>query len=250
MSKKLVLLSLATAAWPFATAAQSRVENIQSTLQQWVKVESELSRESNDWQVEKTILADTLAVLAQQRAALTEAIATARETASAAETQRAEFDAQRAGLRTIAELVETRIAALESGVLALLPRLPAPLAAEIAPLVRRIPITDTTRVALSSRVQNVVGILTLVDKFNAGVSLVTEVRDVDGSPKEVRTLYFGLATGYFLDGSGTYSGRGTPGDTGWVWSTDATLAPTVGNLFAIYDSTRPAAYVGLPVEIR
>lgn len=250
MSKKLVLLTLATAAWPFATAAQSRVETIQSTLQQWVKVESELSRESNDWLVEKTILNDSLAVLAQQKAALTEAIATARETASAAETQRTDLDTQRAGLRSIADLVETRIAALETGVLALLPRLPAPLATEIAPLVRRIPTTDTARVVLSSRVQNVVGILTLVDKFNTGVTLVTEVRDVEGAPKEVRTLYFGLATAYFLDASGSYSGRGTPGDTGWVWTTDASLAPSVGNLLAIYDSTRPATYVGLPVEIR
>ena len=66
--------------------------------------------------------------------------------------------------------------------------------------------------------QNVVGILSQADKFNTTLTATSESREIEGGKVvEVRTLYWGLATAYYVDASGEYAGIGYTGPDGWEW---------------------------------
>lgn len=250
MRKSILFAAACGAAGIVASVSAQDARTLQTSLQEWVRVQKQIADDRTAWRQEQEILGDSIAVLERQRTTLQEAIALSQETATAADKERAALAEEREQLRELAAIVEARLAAQETAILALNHRLPVPLQEEIAPLRRRIPREGAGNVPLGVRLQNVVGILTQIDKFNSGVTLVSELRELGGGAREVRTLYFGLAGAYFLDVSGTYGGVGTPGAQGWEWREEPSLTGALGDLFAIYANTKQAQFVGLPAQIR
>jgi hypothetical protein len=233
-----------------ASVAAQDARTLQTSLQEWVKVQKQIADDRTAWRAEKEILGDSIAVLERQRTTLQEAIALSQQTATAADDERVALAGERERLRELAAIAEARVAAQEAAILALNERLPPPLQEEIAPLRRRIPRDGAGNAPLGARLQNIVGILTQIDKFNSGVTLVSELREIGGGAREVRTLYFGLAGAYFLDASGAYGGVGVPGAQGWEWREEPGLTGPLADLFAVYANTKQAQFVSLPVQIR
>jgi hypothetical protein len=96
-----------------------------------------------------------------------------------------------------------------------------------------------------------VGLINEVDKFNAAVTVVSQVqKNPAGAEVQVETVYLGLAQAFFVDKAGEYAGVGVPGPDGWQWTPKPELAGRIQKSIAMYKNAAPAAFVSLPVTIR
>ena len=150
-----------------------------------------------------------------------------------------------------AAAVEGSIQQLEVQIKRVVKTLPTPLVEKIKPLIRRLPEDSAhTKLSLGERVQNIVGILSQADKFNATITQTSESRELDsGKTIEVRTLYWGLAMAYYVDGAGEYAGIGFPGADGWEWPQIEGAGPQIKKLLAVYEGSADIQFVEVPARI-
>jgi len=100
-------------------------------------------------------------------------------------------------------------------------------------------------------VQNIVGILSQTDKFNTTITQTSESRKIDGGKTvEVRTLYWGLATAYYVDSSGQYAGYGYPTAAGWEWPRLDDAGETIKRLIDVYEGTGKIQFIQVPAHIK
>lgn len=225
-------------------------ENFQM-LDQWVEVEKTISKEKNDWEVEKRGLQDIIKVYEQELKLLLEKIEEAEEFTSAADSKRSDLLEAQDELRTIESKLEAVVAAQEARLLGIVERIPTPLKDEIAPLTRRIPVdASATSLSISQRLQSIVGVLTQIDKFNTAVEIAPEQREFEGNLVQVTTIYFGLGAAYYADRSGEHAGYGRSTDSGWEWVSDVSIASNVLRLIDMYEgNTTQIEFVPMPVNI-
>jgi hypothetical protein len=121
---------------------------------------------------------------------------------------------------------------------------------ELQPLINRLPQpNEETRLSLSQRMQNIVGILGQADNFNNSVTPVSETREFPDGMVAVDTLYFGMGIAYYVDGAGEHAGIGFPAADGWRWEQRADLAESITQLVGVYRKNLQARYVSLPAEL-
>jgi len=233
--------------------AHADTERARTAYTEWSRVMTQLSQERAEWVREKAMIADTLAAGRAEAQAIDQRIAEINATASETDRKRGELTAQIDEAKATAEILATRVGEFEQRVRALLPLLPDATRAELQPAIQMLP-TDpkATKVPLSQRASTVVMLLAQIDKFNSGINLVSEIRDLgDGRTVEVKTIYFGLATAYFADANLTTAGYGTPGPQGWEWKpADTKTAEQIALAIAMHENAKPPAFVNLPVVIR
>lgn len=232
--------------------ADNPVHQARSILEQWVATEKLISEEANQWEVEKAIIEAEIETLEAEISILRERISRAEETTSAADARRRELVETSDRLREQVQVIESLVPQFEAKLHSLSPRLPEPLLASVRTFLQRIPRSgESTRLSIGQRVQLLVGTLQQIDNFSRQVNVVRELQSTpDGRTAEVSTIYFGLANAYFVDGTQTYAGFGTPGPNGWEWTTDASLARRIANAVAVYDTSRLAEFIPLPVLIK
>ena len=158
---------------------------------------------------------------------------------------------EEAALKEAGAGVAARTAGLERDLKVLVPRLPEPIKTKVEPLIARMPADpEHTSISVAERLQNVVGILNEVGKFNGEITLATEVRTLaDGKPSEVRTIYVGLAQAYYVSAGGE-AGIGRPSENGWNWEARPNLAKDVQHAVEILQTKAKPAFVPLPVNIQ
>jgi len=166
--------------------------------------------------------------------------------------QRLAAEAQKAELEAATQKVGELVGGLEQRVQELAPSFPPPLADKLSSALKRIPADPAnTKMSGLERMQTVVGILNEVDKFNAAITVVSEVqKNPAGAEVQVETLYLGLAQAYFVDKAGDYAGVGTPAATGWQWTPNNALAGNIQKSIAMYKNAAPADFVSLPVQVK
>lgn len=248
-----ILLSAVVCTTSVSLHAQSVIHDTQSTLTEWIGIEKDLAKEKSDWKYEKEIIKDTIRVLQEEKELLKERIKSAKEATSTADGKRIKLNEEKQVLVQGVEELAKEIEPLEAEARKLYQFFPEPMQEEIAALYNRIP--DGTKKGrlppLSTRLQSVVGILSQADKFNAGITLKTEIKELEsGTNAEVQTLYFGLGGAYYSDSIGTYAGVGTPTPEGWVWEKKPEAGPLIADIIASYQSTQEAAFIDLPVVIK
>jgi hypothetical protein len=235
------------------SATATQLETSFNLLDKWVETERTLSKERNDWEVQKQGLSDVIAVYRKELEMLQEKISEAETFTSAADSKRAGLLDEQEALRSVEAQLESIVMAQEQKLRQVIRRLPQPLQREILPLSQRIPLDPSKSTqSVSQRLQNIVGILTQVDKYNTVVEVVPEQRQfADGSLVQVKTIYFGLSAAYFSDMAGNHAGWGRPSKTeGWDWTEDASIAPQVLQLIGAYEgSTTEIEFVPVPVKI-
>ncbi|MBE2216091.1 MAG: DUF3450 family protein [Opitutaceae bacterium] len=238
-----------------ATAIHSTAdtERARTAYTEWSRVMTQLSQERAEWLREKSMISDTLAAGRAELEAIDQRIAEIAATSGETDRKRAELTEQIDEARATADTLAARVGAFEQRVRALLPLLPEPTRAELQPAIQMLPADPrSTKVPLSQRAATVVMLLAQIDKFNSGINLVSEIRDLGaGRTVEVKTIYFGLATAYFADANLTTTGYGTPGPQGWEWKpADAKTGELIALAIAMHENTKPPAFVSLPVVIR
>jgi hypothetical protein len=236
-----------------SAAAQGGVGDFRARMEKWVETRRILSEEKADWAVEQEALRDTRKLLQQEKEALAAQVAELQESETAADEERRELLLLRGEYQRAAGALETRIRALEEQVLALSPRLPAPLQQKLELLLVQIPeAPEGTSLGLGQRLMNVLGVLAQAEKWNGTATFVGETRSVNGSEKgQVRTLYWGLGQAIFVDARGEIAGIGRPGSDGWEFTVEPALASDARLLLDIYEGNVDVIdFVPMPVEIR
>jgi archaellum component FlaC len=231
--------------------AQTNLESTRDVLDQWVQTKQITSKEKSDWRLEQSILSDTLKLLSSELTRLDTSLEDLKDSATAADEDRSKLTARKEEIAEASAVVEGSINALETQIKRVVKTLPAPLVDRIKPLIRRLPEDSAnTKLSLGERVQNIVGILSQADKFNATLTQTSESRELDsGKVVEVRTLYWGLAMAYYVDAAGKYAGIGFPGKDGWEWPQIEGAGPQIKQLLAVYEGSEEIQFVEVPARI-
>jgi hypothetical protein len=238
---------------PLAASADeaSEIDSLQGMVSEWTELRRLISQEQADWKVEKVYLQDSLEILTKQISLIEEQL---DQTEGVGDETIAEIDrleVRRAALLSANEAVQETVIGLETSVKQLVKRFPPPLLDTVEPLLRRIPEDPLdTDLPVSQRVQNVVAVVSLAERFNTSLIKRGEVHEIAGQEKQVWTLYWGLAASFSADSEAASALIGYPTDEGWVYDEQPEQAEAVASLIQIYDGTEVPAFVELPVNVR
>ncbi len=221
-------------------------------LQKWSDTERMTAAERNEWEQGKALLEGRISLVTQAVADMKKKtleaeakLAEARKRSEEVEKEKA--DAKKAGNALLAAAPE-----LEDGVRSLIARVPPGVQVKIKALADRIPKpgAEVKNITAAERFQNVLGILNELNKANLEISSLPEIHDVGGGKKaEVKTVYVGLAQGYFVNASGDLAGVGVPGADGWAWTTNPQIAPSMIELLEVMKKAMSPKLVELPATL-
>jgi septal ring factor EnvC (AmiA/AmiB activator) len=231
--------------------AQTKFNEARTTLEKWVETRQLISKEKGEWQTDRQSLLDQIALLEKEQQLLTDQIAKAEATATQVDKERQRLVEENEGLSVAATAIRTSLVQLEKRVLALYKSFPPPLRERIDPLYKRVPTTSVVHLSLGERMQNVIGILSEVDKFNSAITVVNEVKKAaDGKEVSVRTIYLGLGAAFYVDKTGQIAGVGAPGAEDWQWTARNDLSPKIAKLIYIYENAAAAEFVSMPISVK
>jgi hypothetical protein len=235
-----------------AGAADDPATVDRAALEKWVETRRLESREKQDWRVGREILEGRIDLVRREADTFRQQTAQATNDMGDVDKKLAELRAGNAELAAVTAGLGDSIAKLEAGTLAMLGRSPVLLRERVKPLSQRVPKDPAqSKMTLSERFQNVVGILNEVNKFAREVHIASEVRDLqDGAKAEVSVFYIGLAQAYYCNEAGGVAGVGRPGDADWVWEPDNDLVGAVAGAIGVHRNEKPADYVRLPVTVK
>jgi hypothetical protein len=240
----------APATTPDPVQVQMRIEEARAAMQRWVETKRVISDEAQEWALGRELLESRIDILTRELEAANERIAEAEKSITEADERRAalvaENDRVRAGSAALAQVA----AIMENRTKQLVARLPDPIRERIRPLSSRLPEDpSSTTLPLTTRFQNVVGIVNEVNKFNREITTTTEIRKLaDGSSAEVTVVYLGLAQAFFVGGNGRVAGFGGASTDGWTWTVANEHAPQIAKMVAILKNESPAEFVLLPLK--
>jgi hypothetical protein len=200
----------------------------------------------------REILNDRLALVQREIASMQARIGEAQKSTADADAKKKELAEENQKLIQASAGLTGTIATLETRTRTLLRRLPEPLRERVKLLSQRIPEDGgVTRLSLSERFLNVVGVLNEVNKFQREVTVTSEVRKLgDGSSAEVTAVYVGIGQGYYTTANGKAAGIGNATAEGWEWTAANAAAPQIQKLIAIMKNELPAEFVPVPVKVQ
>jgi FtsZ-binding cell division protein ZapB len=225
---------------------------VRSALEKWVETRKVISVEQRDWKLGREMLNERIDLVQREIDSLRGKISEAQSGIGEADKKRADLVTENEKLKEASAGLAESMVALEIRTRTLLQKLPDPIRERVRPLSQRLPENaGDTKLSFAERLQNVVGILNEVNKFNREVTMTSEVRTLpDGSSAEVTALYTGIGQAYYVSADGKHAGVGTVASEGWIWSPDNDIAPQVAEAIAILKNEQVASFVQLPVEIR
>jgi hypothetical protein len=234
-----------------AHAAEGSLASARETVGQWVQTQQLISKTRSDWESDKEMLQQSKALFERELKSVHDELAKQTTNSSVADAERLRLDEELRRSNEAMEVAHGQVSALETEFRKLLPLLPEPVFSGAQQLLNRLPEdSSNTKAGVTERVQTLVSLLSEIDKFNNAVTVFTEKRrNTRGEEVSVETVYVGLGAAYFVNESGNFAGSGSPGEKGWEWKIDPTLAADVREIIRIYRNERTARFVPLPVTI-
>lgn len=228
------------------------IDQTRAVLEKWLDTRRVLSLEQRDWTLGREILTSRVEVLEREIESLNGRIVDIESSIAEADKKRTELVSENDRLKQTSSALATTVVGMEARTLGILRRSPDPIRDRVKPLSQRIPEEGAeTKLSLSERFQNVVGILNEVDKFGRDITSTSEVRELgDGTTSEVTAVYLGLAQGYYASPNGLRAGVGTAGPNGWTWTAANESAPSISRVIAILKNESVADFVALPMRIQ
>ena len=232
-------------------AAKPSLEETRLTLTKWIETQQIISKERNDWQQGKEILQGRIELVGKEVAMLKEKIALSQAAVVESNTKRDQLIAENDLLKSSTAQLANAVTAMEDQIRKLSKLMPDPVAARLGPLLQRIPIDPAnTRVSTAERFQNVLGILTELNKVNSELAVTYEIRTLaDGSSSEVQVLYIGLAQAYYISPRGE-AGIGRPTEDGWKWEPAPATSESILMALEIIQGKHTPTFVPLPMKIQ
>lgn len=243
-------------AWLLASgytwAAAKSLDEARALLEQWVQTRQLVAKTRADWLVEKDLLEGSMRLFERELADLDARVKGLGEANAQVTRERHELEAEKEKLEEAGARARALATAYEERLRVLNKRLPEPLQRRIEPLLKRFPAeAESTRMPATERLQNVVGVLNEIDKFNSSISVESEIRrNAEGREVQVETLYLGLAQAYFVGEEGQFAGMTIPTSEGWETMARNELGPTITRAIGMYRDRVPPALVTLPFEVK
>ena len=248
----IILLVAAAFCWAAEPAARDSIESTRTALEKWVETRRAISQEKQDWALSKEMLNERIELVQREITSLQDKIDQAKQGITEADTKRAELVEENEKLKEASETLKGIIVKIEARTIELNKRLPNPLSEHIRPLSQLLPADPSqTKLSISQRFQNVIGILNEINKFNREITPTSEVRTLaDGSAAEVTTVYIGLGQAYYVGANGTVAGVGRPSENGWSWEPVNDAAGEITDVISIMKNEKVASFVPLPVKVQ
>ncbi|MFO7936507.1 MAG: DUF3450 family protein [Kiritimatiellia bacterium] len=248
MMKLVCLISLVAAV---AMAQDFQVFDDQSDkLEKWIETRKLISEEREAWRVGKEMLESRIDLVEGESKELTQHTQKIKNSVYSADKELLDLKKEREMLKESTVGLTLVIHELEVRVINLMARSPNAIQEHVKSLLQRIPKERESKLSLSERFQNVIGVLNEVNKFARDITVISEVKQLeDGKTAEVTAMYLGLGAGYYYNDKGNIAGYGYPGEKSWLWEEDKTLVQPVSDAVSIFRNEKPAAYVSLPVEV-
>lgn len=236
---------------PSAGPAQNRVENGRTALSEWIGIQQNIAREKRDWAVGREMLGNSVAVYQRQIESLQKRIAEATESIGKADAKKVELVEENERLDAALQSLRDVIDALETRTKQLLPNLPDPIRERVLVFSQAIPANPAeTKLTLTLRFQNVIGLLNEVNKFSREITVTSEKRQIgNGATAEVTAIYVGIGQGFYVTAKDDAAGVGFATPEGWVWTPANEAAPQIRLAVQILSNERAAEFVKLPVRI-
>ncbi len=221
--------------------------DVQETLKQWVLTRQMISREKASWAEEQASLADLNEVRQREIEKLGEFSEVAKSRVAEIDEKRKEFKEEEAALKEWRRELGKQVTTLEKRLLPLIPLFPPPLRAKMEEAITRLEASDPQR-PLQHRVRDVLLVMEACLNFQNVLSLDADIRSIDGGEREVEVLYLGFTQAWYVDRKGVYSGYGTPGREGWVWTEEPALASAVRQAIDVHNRQATPGFVTLPLS--
>lgn len=112
---------------------------------------------------------------------------------------------------------------------------------------------QASQIPLSRRVENVVGVLYLINKYSGRIEQTrVSVQQPDVSSLSTDALFLGLSAGYYVNDEVTQGGFGWGAPQGWTWQDldQPQAASRIKQAISVFNQDQPAAYIGLPAEVK
>lgn len=235
---------------PTQVVGESSVEDDETRrlLEKWVEARRVISAERQAWILGRDILKERISLVQQEidqnEAAIAEAENSVKESEAKLETLTASSESFEAG----AEVLESTVVKMEDRLRKLLPMLPPPLVDQVASLTQSLKDEESAaKVSLSIRYRNLVGTLTLIDKFHTQIHKSEETRQIGAGSHRVDVLYLGLSVAYYASADGKLGGVGQPGPAGYVWTEKNGAAADIRRAIDMHGGGQVADFVRLPV---
>jgi hypothetical protein len=230
---------------------EDRVDQARTTLEKWVETRRIISMEKRDWALGREMLTERIELVKREIESLRERIGDAETSIAEADKKRAGLMEEVAGLKEVSAALGKIAAMLEARTKELMKRLPDPIRERVKPLSQRLPENpEETKLSLSDRFLNIVGILNEVDKFNREITVTSEVHTLrDGTTAEVAVLYVGIGQAFYTGANGKAAGVGTASAEGWIWTPVNEAAAEIARAIAILKNEEVADFVQLPFRI-
>ncbi|GHC02201.1 DUF3450 family protein [Cerasicoccus arenae] len=231
---------------------QSDAADSKAKLAKWVETRQIISKEANEWAIDKEFLISTRDLLEEQAESLDAKITELKDSSTEADNARRALLLERGELQRADEDLVKQISAMEAQVKELIKLFPEPLTGKLDKLIVRIPDSpEETNLSLGQRLITVLGILGQAEKFNSSAHFFGETRDVGGKKIQVLTLYWGFAFAVYVDAKGTMAGIGEPGPDGWVWVEHNEIASGAKRFMDMYEGNVDVIeFVELPIKIK
>ncbi|MFN7967504.1 MAG: DUF3450 family protein [Acidobacteriota bacterium] len=232
------------------SSTPEEIEATRGSISKWIGTQTIIGKERKDWQQGKELLRARIELVGKEIEELQAKLAETRGKVAEAAAKRAEVSGQVGRAKDVGNQLAQRVAGLEADVKRFYKVLPPYVQEKVDPLYTRMPEAGREdRVSIAERFQNVLGILNEINKANSEITLVSEIRPLDGGkPSEVQTVYFGLAQAYFLSAKGE-AGIGRPTADGWTWQT-TTASNDIQQMIEILQNKHVPTFVALPVAIQ
>jgi hypothetical protein len=253
MTQLVARLSLVLAlVWAASARAEAPLVEARSTLEKWVETRQLISKARSDWQSDKELLGQTVALYERELKSLDEQMSKVSTNTTQVAREMADADALKKSSVGGLERARQFAVEFEGKLKQQACKLPVPLQDTLKPLLARMPSDPAnTKMLAAERIQVIVGVLNELDKFNNAVNVFSEKRrNGKGEDVSVQTMYVGLGAAYFVNDTADFAGVGAPGANGWEWTLKPELAPAVREAVKIYRNEQTARFVPLPVAIK
>lgn len=237
------------------SAHAAPVDDVRNILKQWVETEKTISQEQENWRQEKDLLENVLSSLNQEERVLNNTIATAQQATSRADDERLELISRRESYQRNSSRFADQLSLFERQAVQLIPQLPIILRDEMGLMVNRLYQADEGNYSLSQRAQNLINILSAIQKFDSSITVSNEIRTLKTGDKiEVRVLYLGLSRAFYAAKDKRVSGIGRPleggSEDGWQWVEEIDLADDINDAIDIYENVDTPGLIQLPLSLK
>lgn len=224
----------------------SPADRAETTARRWMQTRKSIGAEEAQWEEQKQLFTDLVAVREKEIASLEEVTVAAAERVETVKKERAKLKAEETELREWRKAAENRIANLEEQLRPLAGLFPEPLRQKVEESLLRLDEADP-ETALQDRYRDLVAILNAAAEFDGTITVQSELRDFGGEEVEVDVFYLGLTQAWYVDREQRHAGVGLPGADGWSWRSEPGLAQKIRRMIEIQRKESSPGFVSLPL---